>query len=759
MHFNFFTFEECVYMFYVTCPKGLESLLQDELESFDFAVKQTVGAVYVTPENDEFDRVYELCYYSRFANRVIYIIDEFIASDKQSLFSQLSRITWLRLFDIDKTIAVDFRGKNHYIKHSNYGAMLVKDAIVDHFYAQLDARPNVDPKNPEVAIFCAVKGKKVMLGIDVSGGSLHKRGFRLQAGKAPLKENLAAALIARAKGFLADNIEQSLTWLDPFCGSGTLLIEAVLADLNIASQALRESFGFEHIKLFNHEKFLALKDKVLSERRSAIYKAKDCVLEKEQPLAIGYDQDPKVIDAAQQNIERAGLEDLIEIKQQSLKDLKRPAVDQVFIVSNPPYGERLSEREALFELYSRFGHYLKHDFQGGFAAILCSDRFLLKAIGLQKSKAYKFFNANLETQWVLYKLYKKTGEKPKSTNSEEKSIAGKLKTIDEIFDDKAFDKEAFDEECQAKVDMVANRLRKNRRKLAKWARQNQYDCYRVYDADMPEYAFVLDIYKDVLHISEYLAPKSVDEYAALQRKRQFLKAVEAVYEVPMNSLVLKERKKQKGNEQYTRQDNSFNYFTVSEGEAKLSVNLRDYLDTGLFLDHRLMRLKVAKLAEGKCFLNLFCYTASITVHAAIGGAVSSDSVDMSQTYLRWAEKNFKLNNIDLSKHQLHRANVMEWVADCKSKYDLVFLDPPSFSNSKRMEGTFDVQRDQEHLIEQVMQLLNKDGLLIFSNNLRSFKLSQALIDSYKIEDVKHLSIDKDFERRKNIHQCWFIRHQ
>lgn len=260
-------------------------------------------------------------------------------------------------------------------------------------------------------------------------------------------------------------------------------------------------------------------------------------------------------------------------------------------------------------------------------------------------------------------------------------------------------------------------------------------------------------------MQEYAAPKSVDEDKAAARFEEIKAAVPVALEVPADHISFKQRRRNRGKQQYDRQsEQSHPLISVTEGSARLWVNLWEYLDTGLFLDHRPLRLRIADKARGKRFLNLFCYTATATVHAALGGAAESVSVDLSHTYLKWAEKNFQANNLSLSKHQLVQGDCLQWLADCRQGFDLIMLDPPSFSNSKRMEGVLDVQRDHVAMIERCMELLHPGGELLFSNNLRSFKLDEAALGRYQVENITDQTLDPDFARNRKIHQCWSIRH-
>ena len=710
--------------FFVSCPKGVENQLQQELQQLGAqSLRQTVGGVYC---DAAFAALYDFCLYSRFANKVIWVLEQQSVADKKAIYQVVRDIPWHACFSVESTFAVDFKGTNRAIKHSNYGALLVKDAVVDCFYEEQGRRPDVEAKHPQVQLYAHLKRDKFLLGIDVSGGSLHRRGYRFQGAKAPLKENLAAALVDRA-GVKAGDKRKIY---DPMCGSGTLLLEAVMMALDIAPNVLRQRFGFEFLLQHDDKVWQQRLETAKAQRQKALAEAEGKV------LAVGFDQDARAIQAAVDNARRAGLDKIIHFKQQALKDFSADE-EQAVLLCNPPYGERLQERNALFPLYQQLGEKLRECCQGWQVAILSTDDFLLKAIGLKKSKSYQYFNGALKVQWLLFDIFKR----------EQTEAVAPVR----------------DERFEQGVEMVQNRLRKNLKRLDKWLKKSEIHGYRLYDADMPEYAFALDCYQGesavYYQVTEYAPPKSVDEFAAFQRRQQFSQAVKRLFELKDYQLVYKERKQQKGKNQYEKLDQSKHFFRVQEGQARLLVNLHDYLDTGLFLDHRPVRLKIAAMANGKRFLNLFCYTAAASVHAALGGAVSSTSVDMSQTYLNWGERNFKGNNLDLKRHQLVRANVLEWLKACEQQFDLVFLDPPSFSNSKRMEGTLDVQRDHAELIDDTMRIVAEDGVLIFSNNRRGFKLDQALVEKYAVTDISRESIDRDFERNQKIHQCWMIRHR
>src|ERR1700691_4537758 len=311
--------------------------------------------------------------------------------------------------------------------------------------------------------------------------------------------------------------------------------------------------------------------------------------------------------------------------------------------------------------------------------------------------------------------------------------------------------------------MFANRLRKNLQRLEPWAERERIDCFRVYDADMPEYAFAIDLYgREPRHVyvQEYALPKTVNQESARERRREALAVLPEVLAVPIAQVHSRGAKPQKGSEQYEKRDSQGERYAVQEGGLKFWVNFRDYLDTGLFLDHRLVRGMLREWAQGGDFLNLFCYTGSATVYAAAGGARSTASVDLSNPYMEWAHENVLLNGVGARGRELVGADCHQWLdrqAVGGPRFDLIFVDPPTFSNSKRMDGVLDVQRDHVGMIRRSMKLLRPSGRLVFSTNYSRFKLDAQALADLSIEDISAQTIPKDFERNARIHRCFTLR--
>jgi len=308
------------------------------------------------------------------------------------------------------------------------------------------------------------------------------------------------------------------------------------------------------------------------------------------------------------------------------------------------------------------------------------------------------------------------------------------------------------------AEALKNRIEKNIRKVSSWAAQLPTEAYRIYDHDIPEYAVAIVRYGDFLHVQEYAAPASIPEKSAKRHIQQILQVLPAATSVPSENIYMKRREKQKGKNQYRKQSKQQKLIKVQEQGLTFWVNLSDYIDTGLFLDHRKTRSRIRKLAKDKSFLNLFAYTGAASVYAAAGGATSTLTVDMSNTYLQWAEDNMSLNGFNIWQNKFIKANCMDWIKQAEQKYDLIFLDPPSFSNSKSMEGNLDIQRDHRYMIEKTMELLSDDGTLIFSTNRRGFKLDSHLQESFKVYFQGKKSLSRDFSRQRAPHQCWEISH-
>jgi 23S rRNA (guanine2445-N2)-methyltransferase / 23S rRNA (guanine2069-N7)-methyltransferase len=713
---------------FATCPKGLENLLAHELEILGAtATRETVAGVYF---GGPLAVGYRVCLWSRLANRVLRPLASVEAADADQLYRQLQALDWGSLFTAAESFAVDFSGQNRAIRNTQFGAQRSKDAIVDWFSSHGGRRPTVERRHPDVRINVRLSRERAAVSVDYSGGSLHQRGYRSGTGVAPLKENLAAAILLRADwpGMAA----RGGALVDPMCGSGTLLLEGALMAADIAPALGRRRFGFERLRDHNPNQWQA----ILADAKGRAERGRSATL----PEIRGYDADPRVIRRAQENIAAAGLEKVVRVSCKPLNELVKPThrpLPDGLLVCNPPYGERLGDKRELAGLYSQLGEVMAREFPGWQAAVFTSELSLGKAIGLRSHKRYALYNGAIETHLLLFDL----------ADNSWRPLPSKAAPA------------APDAPLSEGATMFANRVRKNRKRLSSWLKRDQVQCYRLYDADMPEYAVAVDIYGEYAHVAEYQAPRGVDEAAAERRLGEVRAALPEALDMPAQNIVYKQRRRQRGSAQYEKQASVGEFLSVNEGPARLLVNLRDYLDTGLFLDHRPLRRRIAAESRGRDFLNLFCYTGTATVHAALGGARSTTSVDMSRTYLDWLRRNLRHNDLSEKSHRVLQADCLVWLQDCQEQFDLVLLDPPSFSNSKRMAQSFDVQRDHPALVSAAMAVLRPSGVLYFSNNRRGFRLDPALAERFDCEDITAATLDPDFQRNPRIHCCWRLGHK
>ncbi|WP_233116401.1 bifunctional 23S rRNA (guanine(2069)-N(7))-methyltransferase RlmK/23S rRNA (guanine(2445)-N(2))-methyltransferase RlmL [Aggregatibacter actinomycetemcomitans] len=713
---------------FATTARGFEELLKSELTDLGARdAKVAQGGVHYWADDET---LYRTLLWSRLSSRILLPIVQAKVFSDLDLYSAVVGVNWLDYFDEKVHFFVDFNGTNQEIRHTQFGAMRVKDGIVDYFERHGRARPNVDKEQLDIRIHAYLNLDEVVLSLDLSGDALHMRGYREDTGKAPLRETLAAAIVLRS------GWQQGTPLVDPMCGSGTLLIEAAQMEAKIAPQLYRLHWGFDFWLGHNQ----AAWEKVKAEALALAEAEKQ---RENPPHFYGFDLDHRVLQKAKQNAKNAGVAHLMQWQQGDVAALKNPSPNATgTVICNPPYGERLGTTPALIALYSVFGQRLKQQFASWNASIFSGEPSLLDCLRLRSYRQFKAKNGPLDCVQKNYQLAEWAAQSAVENAVEfDRTSAGAASTFSS---DVAPD--------------FANRLQKNIKKIEKWAKQQGLDAYRLYDADLPEYNLAVDRYADHIVVQEYAAPKNIDENKARQRLLDAVNATLNVTGVETNKLILKVRQKQKGTNQYEKLANKGEYFYVNEYGAKLWVNLTDYLDTGLFLDHRLTRKMLGEMAQGKDFLNLFAYTGSATVHAALGGAKSTTTVDMSNTYLNWAEQNLLLNDIEGKQHKLIQADCLQWLEKCDRQFDVIFVDPPTFSNSKRMEDSWDVQRDHIKLMTNLKRILRPNGTIVFSNNKRGFKMDFSGLEALGLSavEISRKTLPLDFERNKQIHNCWVV---
>jgi 23S rRNA (guanine2445-N2)-methyltransferase / 23S rRNA (guanine2069-N7)-methyltransferase len=707
--------------FFVSCAKGLEYLLVDELLALG-AHKATATIAGANAEGEPCD-AQRMVLWSRLASRVLWPIAEFDCPDEAALYAGASDIAWQEHLQPGHTLSVDAHVSGEAITHARFAAQRVKDAVVDRLRAHGLERPSVDVEQPDLRLNLSLRKGRATISIDLGGGPMHRRGWRQVQNLAPLKENLAAAVLLRADWPRIHAEGGAL--LDPMCGSGTLLIEGALMAADVAPGLQRHGNRMPTLwQGFDVATWRELFAEAVAREtvgRAAL-----------KQVVFGSDIDPHAIHAARDNAHAAGVEGAIWFGTRDITDLQAPPFARGSVVCNPPYDERLAADAAL---YRGLGSALKRTVPGWRASLLCGDAELAHATGLRATKRYQMYNGAIECALIVCD--------PVAVLPRE---------------------DAAPRELSEGATMVANRLRKNLRKLKAWRQREAVGCFRAYDADLPEYAAAVDVYAEAegegrtfLHVQEYAAPEEIPEADVRRRRNELLAAAREVFAVPAERVALKSRERGKGGSKYARsarQPARGELLVVRENGARLQVNLFDYLDTGLFLDHRPLRARMAAEARGRRFLNLFGYTGVASVQAAVAGADSTTTVDLSSTYLEWCAANLSLNGFGGAQHRLVQADALRWLEAERNRYEVIFCDPPTFSNSARAED-FDVQREHVRLLRACVDRLTTEGVLYFSNNFRRFKLdAEAVAEFASCEEITPQTIDPDFERNPRIHRCW-----
>ena len=734
--------------YFARCAGGFEDVLAGELKALRIRqVRPLQGGVAFF---GGIEAAYRACLWSRSATRIQLVLARMGARDAQELYDATADFPWERHLLPGATIAVRAHGENRNLRNTQFTALKVKDAVCDRLRAKRGNRPDVDAHDPDFAIDVAVHGDKATLYLNLSGESLHRRGYR-EAGvqvEAPLKETLAAGMLLAA-GWRELAATEGAAFVDPMCGSGTLAIEAALIAADIAPGLTRNRWGFDGWALHDEGAWQAERERALERMQKR---------DRGGFRIVAGDVDPKAVALARANAKRAQVGDLIEFlvaDAASLADALgvpagEPLAPQGLMAVNPPYGQRLMAEGRLSAMYASLAKAVGAIASGWRLAVITPDAAVDTALGFTPERTVACYNGAIEVSLRLYRADLAQREELAVV-----SLAGEERRVFV---------------AEANSAQFAARLRKVAKERAKWARRSGVSCYRVYDADLPDYSLSVDVYEGAgndeglrfLRIAEYQAPASIDPTRAARRFADALAIAPAVLDVPEEYVFSKVRRREKGGGQYREaRDASFIAETAEAGFC-FGIDLNGRLDTGIFLDHRVTRGMVGKLAAGKRFLNLFAYTGTATVHAAGGGATRTTTVDLSQTYLDWARENMRINGFAGRAHRYERDDVMQWLefaAGSRERYDLVFCDPPTFSNSKsRNARTFDVQRDHVELLYRISAVLATGGIIVFSCNLRSFKLDEEGLAQagLQVRDITARTIPHDFERNPKIHRCYLI---
>ena len=724
--------------FLASAPRGFADLLARELTA--------CGALQVRERalgvefSGTLECAYRACLWSRTASRVFLELARFEARDAQEFHAAVRGLDWAAQLAPGATLACDFSGRHPAITHTHFGALKLKDGIVDALREATGSRPDVARERPDVRVHAHAHGTHITLAIDLSGEGLHRRGYRTAAGAAPLKENVAAGVLLRAgweslAAAAAHGQPTAAQFLDPLCGSGTLCIEAALIAADRAPGLTRDYFGFGGWR--GHDAALWARLRAEAEARA---RAGDVT----GARVYGRDRDPRAIEHARGNAGRAGIAHLAHFETAALSGAAPPAgaAGPGLVCTNPPYGERLADSEGARERHRELGRVLRERFQGWSAAVLTSAELGME-LGLRAYRTHTVWNGALECRLLRIRVEPGSEREPGTLG---RGMAHLRDT--------------------AGAQMFANRLAKNLKRLRKWAEREGIACYRIYDADMPEYAFAIDLYRVIepeetwLYVQEYAAPAEIERDVAQRRRGEVLASLPEVTAVAAQRIRVRTRRRTRPGEQYQKLGGRGHFHTVLEAGLRLRVNFEDYLDTGLFLDHRLTRARLRAAARERRFLNLFAYTGTATVYAAAGGARSATSVDLSATYLAWAQENLACNGLAGRAHRFVQADCRVWLAEAAraaERFDLIFLDPPTFSNSRRMEGVLDVARDHPALIDACARLLAPAGLIVFSTNAQRFRLDAGLGERYDIGDISAATLPPDFARNPRIHRCYEVR--
>ncbi|MBN1687368.1 MAG: bifunctional 23S rRNA (guanine(2069)-N(7))-methyltransferase RlmK/23S rRNA (guanine(2445)-N(2))-methyltransferase RlmL [Spirochaetales bacterium] len=698
--------------FFCTCPRNAGDLLVTEArDSGATGIREHTNGVEFA---GALETGYKLCLWSRIASKVLLKIGGFHLSSADDLYEGARSIDWDAHMDVRSTFAVHVTVTKDSPVSKNFAVLRIKDAIADSFRERTaGARPSVDTETPELTFAAHINRNEALLYLDLSGPSLHRRGYRREAGPAPLKENVAAAMLLRA-GW-KEIAQSGGALVDPMCGSGTIPIEGALIAGDIAPGLSRDAFGFESWKQHDKALWLSLIREAEERRAAGIGRI---------PRITGYDKDRRAVTQAVAAAGLLGLSGVAHFEKRELSAALPPGKQTGLVAVNPPYGVRLHETESLLPLYRNLGSTLRNSFPGWKAVLLTGDQELSMATALRASKTNTLYNGDIPCVLAQFDIY--AGD-----TSPTASGGGK-----ELY-----------------LEQFGNRLEKNYRRLSKWAEKEKVSCYRVYDADMPEFSAAIDLYESTwVHVQEYAPPPTVDPKRARARLQVILEVIPQVLGVRRENVHVKTRERQESGGQYEHIGNAGVFNEIHEGGLSFLANFTDYLDTGIFLDHRITRDLIRKLAGGRTFLNLFSYTGSATVYAVDGGAKSSVSVDNSNTYTSWAEDNLRLNG--MFHETLIRDEAREYLVREKERFDLIFIDPPTFSRSKRFRDTFQIQRDHVELINLALKRLTPSGIIFFSTNYRKFKLDYDSLRNLQIEDLTEQTIPEDFRRNRKIHQLW-----
>ncbi len=704
-----------------TTTSGLEACVKRELQDMGFA-----DAKVYSPGRIIFSAnpaaIVTANLHLRTADRVLLVIGMFAANDFDELFEGTRALAWDKWIPADGQFPV--RGRSYKSQLTSVPAVqrTVKKAIVEQLMAAHKTETLGETSTAAYAIEVALRDNTALLTLDTTGAGLNKRGYRAAAGPAPLKETLAAAMIQLSFW------KPDRPLIDPFCGSGTIAIEAAMIGRNIAP-GLKRSFSAELWPAIDAELWTDAREK-----------AEAAIIPNLPQRIIANDIEPKAISLASYHAELAGVTDDIHFQAKPFEDLTSNR-EYGCVICNPPYGRRLRETPDIAAVYNAMPEVFRMLKTWSFYVLTSMD--LEKILSQKADRRRKLYNGQIECTY--YQFHGPRPPKPGAPPVEEE---------DQPEPEAAFG--GVTEKGSEQVDIFINRLKKMARHRRRWPNKG-ISCYRVYNRDIPEIPLAVDIYEDCLHIAEYDRPHERTAAGHVDWLEMLSAAAGEAMGIDAAKVYLKRRQRQRGTDQYDKAADQRNVYRVHEGELIFEVDLASYLDTGLFLDHRITRGMVRDESAGKRMLNLFAYTGAFSVYAAAGGAATTTTVDLSKTYLNWAKRNMVANGFTSDQHRFVQSDTMGYLADhaAGEHFDIAVIDPPTFSNSKRTEGVFDIQLDYADLINATARLMSKGGVIYFSTNFRKFRFDAAALGGMVAEEITDKTVPEDFAN-KRTHRCWRI---
>ena len=715
--------------FIAACAFGLEAIVKRELTAL--GIESRVSQPGKIQFDGDWSAAIKANLWLRCADRVALLVKQFEAKDFDQLFETTKAIEWNQWLPYDSQFPVLGRSRNSQLSSVPACQRAVKRAVVDSLTAAYNR--SLPETGSIYQIELSLLNDQATLTIDTTGPSLHKRGYRKRAGEAPLKETLAAALV------MLSFWDRDRPLHDPFCGSGTIPIEAALIGRNIAPGVNRD---------FVSQSWFCIDANAWEQQRE---QARAKILPNLEERIMGTDIDGEVLKLARYQSELAKVSDSIHWQQMDFADLTSKR-EYGCIITNPPYGERLQDKKSVEQLYQMMPAVLQRLPTWSHYILTSFPRFE-STIQKFADRRRKLFNGRIECTYFQFH-----GPRPPRTDAaidqpDESSVGqNEKKEVNQsapVFG-------GLSGKANEQAELFASRLTKRARHLRRWPKRG-ITCYRLYEKDIPEIPLVVDRYEDCLHISEYERPHERDLGQHAAWLELMAKTAATTLEVDRRNVFLKQRSRQRGKEQHEKQDDSRNRRVVHEGGLQFLVNLQDYVDTGLFLDHRITRDMVRKESKGKRFLNLFGYTGSFSVYAAGGGAIETTTVDWSNTYINWARDNMQLNGFTGPEHHFVREGALEFLEQlpARTNFDVAIVDPPTFSNSKRSEDVWDVQQDYAQLLTALLNKMADNAIIYFSTNFKRFKFDETQFSNVNIIEISKQTVPEDF-RNKRIHRCWRI---